>query len=161
MGVIQKFTNAVAGSRAVDKVQSAIDWVGGAKNSVQGWAGSLFTVASNGSTFVGMNYDAVPTIRDAIRTYVKNVQTVTDGLNTDADANQAVHGEIEAETKKYLQAIKEVADAYVSTLLVYSDKMQEYYEQYSERDTKLSQDVSDESASLTSKASEIVYTEQK
>lgn len=160
MGVIQKFQNAVQGSRAADVIQGAGDWIQGARSTVQGWAGSLYTVASNGSTFVGMNYASVPTIRDAIRTYVKNIQTVADGLNTDADAATAVAGEITAETKKYIQAIKAVTDAYVSSLLVYSDKMQEYYEAYAKSDTTLSQDVSTESSSLTSRAQSQTYTEK-
>lgn len=161
MGLIQKFQNTLAGTRALDKVQSGIDWISGAKSTVQGWAGTAFTVASNGSTFVGMNYSAVPTIRDAIRAYVKNIQTVADGLNTDADANQAVHGEITAETKKYLAAIKEITDAYVSSLLVYSDKMQEYYEAYSKSDTSLASDVGQEASSLSSTAASQTYTEEK
>lgn len=160
MGLIQKFQNEIQGSRAVDVIQGASDWLSGARSSVQGWAGTLFTAASNGSSFVGMNYQQVPAIRDAIRNYVKNVQTVADGLNTDADAATAVAGEITAETKKYLQAIKAITDAYVSTLLVYSDKMQEYYEAYSKSDTTLSQDVSQEASSLTSNAQQQTYTEK-
>ncbi len=161
MGSIQKFQNTLAGSRAMDKVQSGIDWVKNAKSTVQGWAGTAFNAATYGSTFIGMNYQAVPTIRDAIRTYVKNIQTVADGLNTDADANQAVHGEITKETKNYLKAIKAITDAYVSTLLVYSDKMQEYYEAYSKSDTSLASDVGQEASSLSSTASSQIYTEQK
>lgn len=160
MGTIQKFQNALQGNRAMDAIQSAGDWISGARNTVQGWAGSLYTTAANGSNFVGMNYSAVPTIRDAIRTYVKNIQTVADGLNTDADANNAVHGEITAETKKYITAIKAVVDAYVSSLLVYSDKMQEYYEAYTKSDTSLASDVGQETAGLTSTAQSQTYTER-
>ncbi len=161
MGTIQKFQNALRGTRAMDAIQSAGDWITGARNTVQGWAGGLYSVASNGSTFVGMNYASVPTIRDAIRAYVKNIQTVADGLNTDADANQAVHGEITAETKKYLSAIKQVTDAYVSSLLVYSDKMQQYYEAYSKSDTSLASDVGQEASSLSSTAANQTYNEQE
>lgn len=161
MGLIQKAVNLVQGSRAVDVLQGAFDWVSGAKNTVQGWAGAAFTVASNGSTFVGMDYQKVPVIRDAIRAYVKNIQTVADGLNTDADANQAVHGEITEETKKYLNAIKEITDAYVSSLLVYSDKMQEYYEAYGKSDTSLASDVGQEASSLSSTAASQTYTERR
>lgn len=74
MGTIQKFQNILQGTRAMDAIQSAGDWISGARSTVQGWAGSLYTVASNGSTFVGMNYTQVPAIRDAIRAYVKNIQ---------------------------------------------------------------------------------------
>lgn len=161
MGLIQKFQNAVEGSRAVDVVQGAFDWVSSAKSTVQGWAGTAFTVAANGSNFVGMDYQQVPTIRDAIRTYVKNIQTVADGLNTDADASQAVHGEITEQTKKYLAAIKDITDAYVSTLLVYSDKMQEYYEAYGKSDTTLANDVGQEAQALSGTAASQTYTEQR
>lgn len=161
MGLISKFQNAVSGSKAIDAVQSAGDWISSAKSTVQGWAGTAYTVASNGSTFVGMNYNAVPTIRDAIRAYVKNIQTVADGLKTDAEASQAVHGDIVKSTQDYLAAIKEITDSYVSTLLVYSDKMQEYYEAYAKSDTSLASSVGDEARSLTSNATTQKYTEQK
>ena len=60
-----------------------------------------------------------------------------------------------------MKAIKEITDAYVSTLLVYSDKMQEYYEAYSKSDTSLASDVGQEASSLSSNASSQTYTEQK
>lgn len=160
MGLIEKFQNTLQGNRAMDAIQSAGDWISGANKTVQGWAGSLFSVASNGSTFVGMNYQSVPGIRDAIRAYVKNIQTIADGLNTDADANNAVHGEITEETKKYITAIKAVVDAYVSSLLIYSDKMQQYYEAYSKSDTTLASNVGQEAAGLTSTAQSQTYTER-
>ena len=160
MALIQRFQNAVQGSRATDVIQGTFDWVSGVRSSVQGWAGALFTTAANGSNFVGMNYNEVPNIRESIRQYVKNIQSVADGLNTDADANQAVHGEISEETKKYLNAIKDITDAYVSTLLVYSDKMYEYYEAYGKNDTQLSQNVSEEAKSLESNAQSSTYTEK-
>ena len=161
MGAIQKFTNLVGGSRASDYVRGAVDWLKGARSGVQGWAGSMYQTASNGSTFIGLNYSEVPNIRQAIRTYVDNIQKVADGLNTEANAEIAVHGEITNATKSYMMAIKEVVDSYVSTLLAYSDKMQEYYETYKASDTQLSSDVSSEAKSLQSSAASSTYTEKK
>lgn len=161
MGVIEKFQNAIQGSRAMDMVQKAGDLVTQAKSSVQGWAGALFSVATNGSTFVGMDFNQVENIRDSIRNYVKNIQTIADGINTEADAATALAGEnLKPAVQKYLQAIKAMTDAYVSNLLIYSDKMHEYHEAYKTSEGQLSENVSTEAESLTSQAESTTYTEQ-
>ena len=161
MGIIQKFTNALAGSRAVDVINTVRDKISGIRSGIQGWVGSIRDAVANGGAFVGLNYQHVPQIREAIRAYVKDVQAAADEFNDSAEAERAVKGEVVAATKSYVKAIKEVLDAYITGLLVYSDKMQEYYEAYAKSDTTLSEDVSSEAQALTSKAADVTYTESK
>ena len=158
MGIIQKFTNAIQGSRAIDAIQAGGDIISEIKNSVQGWAGTIYNVASNGSEFIGLDYTKEPIIRDAIREYVKQVQAIADDLNDRADTSNAVKGEIEEATKKYLSAVKAAVDAYLSNLLAYSDKMHEYAEAYSKSDTTLSSDVTSEANALQGQTE--TYTEK-
>lgn len=161
MGIIQKFTNALAGSRAIDLINLRNDKLRGIGSAILGWAGAIKDSVANGSPFIGLDYNQVPQIRDAIRQYVKDIQNAADEFNDSADAERAVKGEVVAATKQYVKSIKEVLDAYITGLLVYSDKMQEYYEAYKKSDTTLSDDVSQEASALTNKAADLTYTEQK
>lgn len=159
MGIIQKFQNAFQGSKAIDVVNRAGDFLGNLKSSIQGWAGAVKTSVSNGSAFVGLNYDQVPNIRESIRVYVKNIQDAASGLNDAAQASNAVKGEVVEATQQYLKALKEVLDAYITGLLVYSDKMEEYYQAYKKSDTTLSSDVSQEATALSNSAADLTYKE--
>lgn len=160
MGIIQKFQNAVQGSRAIDVVNRAGDILGNLRSGIQGWAGAIKTSVANGSAFVGLNYEQVPNIRQAIRDYVKKIQDAANGLNDAAQAENAVKGEVVAATQQYLKALKEVLDAYITGLLVYSDNMERYYLAYKTSDTTLSSDVSQEATSLSNSAADLTYTEQ-
>ena len=160
MGIIQKFQNAVQGSRAIDVVNRAGDILGNLRSGIQGWAGAIKTSVANGSAFVGLNYEQVPNIRQAIRDYVKKIQDAANGLNDAAQAENAVKGEVVAATQQYLKALKEVLDAYITGLLVYSDNMERYYRAYKTSDTTLSSDVSQEATSLSNSAADLTYTEQ-
>ena len=157
MGAIGQYIKNQAG-RAIDKVQNFGDKFRGTISNVQGYAGTAFTVAKNGETFVGLNYSSIGTIREAIRTYVNGVQEEVAKLNTEANTDNALKGEVVTATKEYVQAVSDVAKAYVSSLLAYSDRMYEYGEEYKKSDTTLSQDVSQEASGLSSGVE--TYTEQ-
>lgn len=159
MSIIDKFVNTVTGSRAWDAAQGVGDRITSLVQGIQGYAGGLITSIQNGSPFVGMNYEQIPNVRQAIREYVTAIQTAADELNTGADVTVGVRGEIVEATKSYVQAVKDVCDAYVSQLLAYSDKMQEYYEAYAKSDETLSGNVSQEATELSGSVD--TYTEQK
>ena len=159
MSIIDKFVNRVQGSRAFDTVQGVSDRISGVVQGVQGYAGGLISTIQNGSPFVGMNYDQIPNVRQSIRDYVTAIQTAADELNTSAEVNQGVRGEIVDATKQYVQAVKDVCDAYASQLLAYSDKMQEYYENYAAADTEVSGNVATEASQLSGSVD--TYTEQR
>lgn len=159
MSIIDKFVNRVQGGRAFDTVQGVGDRISSVVQGVQGYAGGLISTIQNGSPFVGMNYDQIPNVRESIREYVKAIQTAADELNTSAEVNQGVRGEIVEATKQYVQAVKEVCDAYASQLLAYSDKMQEYYENYQSADTNLTENVTSEATQLSGSVE--TYTEQR
>ena len=157
MGAIGQWVKNQAG-RAIDQVQNFGDRFRGTVSNVQGYAGSLFTVAKNGESFVGLNYASIDAIRSAIRTYVNGIQQEVAKLNTDASTDNALKGEVVAATKEYVKAVSDVANAYVSALLAYSDRMYEYGEEYKSSDQKLQTNVSSEAQSLASSAD--TYTEQ-
>lgn len=161
MSTIQKFINAASNTTALNAIKSGYDKVKTGLSSVQGWAGAAVNTASKGSTFVGMDYTKVDTIRGAIRDYVKGIQDIADKLNTDADPSNALKGEVVEKTKAYLSSVDQMVKAYISTLLAYSDKMAEYAEAYGKSDTSLASDVSDAASEMTSAAEQVQYTEQR
>lgn len=144
-----------AGTQIKSFGQSAIDSISGITGRYTGAIGSTVLTGS----FVGMDYNQVPNIRAAIREYVESIKTELAKLNTQAETSQAFKGQIEGAVKEYVQAINTAADAYVSHLLEYSDKMQEVYEKYMAHEENLSQQVKGQGTELSSSVDE--YTEQK
>ena len=151
MGAIEKFVKNQAG-RAIDKVQSFTDTIKSSLGRVQGYMGTAMEVAKNGETFVGLQYSSIGTIRSAIRNYVTGVQKVLADLNTKASNKNALKGEVAAAADAYVKAVSDVAQAYVSALLAYSDRMYEYGEEYKKADTNLASTVSEEASALSSSA---------
>ena len=156
MGIIQKAQNAIG--KAWDSVQNLGDKFKGIIGRVQGFVGTAFEVVKNGSTFVGLSYSQIEPIRASIRTYVTNVQNEIAKLNTDVSNSNALKGESAAACTQYVKAVSDVAQAYVSALLAYSDKMYEYGEAYKKNDANLSSNISEEATALASSAE--VYTEK-
>ncbi len=139
-------------------IQGGESFLGTAKSIVGNYLGSLGSQLLTGD-FVGMDYNQVPAMRQAIRDYVKNIQDAVDKLNTDANANQAMHGEIETATKSYVQSVSDAAKAYTSQLLKLSDNMQEAYESFLAHEEHLSGEISGQSKDLSGSVE--TYTEQK
>lgn len=157
MGAIDQYIRNQA-SKAIDSVQNFGDKLSSIVSRVQGYTGAAFTVAKNGETFVGLQYSQIEPIRSAIRTYTTNVQNEVAKLNTDASNSSALKGEVAQAANSYVQAVSEVAKAYVSALLAYSDRMYEYGESYKQSDTNLASNVSEEASALSGSVE--TYTEK-
>ena len=160
MGTIQQFKNVIQSNTARSTIEAGLDRARDGLNAIQGWAGAAVSYASKGSAFVGMDYTKVDSIREAIRTYVKNIQAIADYLNTDADPSRALKGEVEGAVKTFLTNMKQEVDAFISTLLAYSDKMFEYAEAYGKSDQSLTSDINDAATVAASVADQTTYTEQ-
>lgn len=154
MGVIDKVRLGVG--KASEWMSSLKDKFTSSVNKVQGFFGSVFEVAKNGSTFTGIRYDAIDQIRGSIRTYVTKIQNELAKINSDLSPDKALKGDIAQATKAYVKAVTDVADAYVSSLLAYSDKMYEYGEAFRKNDAALSSNVSEEASALSSSAERYV-----
>lgn len=157
MGAIGQWAKNQA-ARAYDSVQNLGDRFQAAIGKVQGYLGTAFETAKNGAAFVGLQYSSIASIRSAIRTYVTNVQNEVAKLNTDASNSNALKGEIADAANQYVKAVSDVAQAYVSSLLAYSDRMYEYGEEYKKNDQTLSSSVTEEASALASSAES--YTEK-
>ena len=106
----------------------------------------------------GINYDSIDKIRGSIRTYVTKIQNELAKINSDLSPDKALKGDIAPAASAYVKAVTDVADAYVSALLAYSDKMYEYGEAFKKNDASLTSNVKDEASALASSAEK--YTEK-
>lgn len=144
-----------AGTQLKTMGQSVLDTFKGITGRYAGALGSTLLTGD----FVGMDYSRVPIIRASIRDYVTSIKTELEKLNTEAETSNAFKGQIESAVKEYVLAINTAANAYVSQLLQYSDKMQEVYEKYVQHEQELSQQVKSQGTELSQSVTE--YTEQK
>lgn len=154
MGTIEKVRLSLG--KASDSMKNLKDRFSSAINRVQGFLGTTLEVAKNGSTFVGIDYSKEENIRGAIRSYVNKIQNEVAKINTDLSPAKALKGEIALEASEYVRAVTQVAEAYVSSLLAYSDKMHEYVLAFQENDDKLASNVKEETAALSSSAEKYV-----
>lgn len=155
MSAIEKYYRNEAG-RAIDIIQNFADRVGSTMSQIQGYLGTMFEVAKNGETFVGLQYSAIEPIRSSIRTYVTNVRNVVAKLNSEASNANAVKGEAAEATKLFVKAVSDMAERFVTQLLAYSDKMYEYGESYKKNDSNLAQNITQESNALSNENEEYV-----
>lgn len=156
MGLIEKAKIFVG--KATDALSNLKDKFTASVQKVQGYLGSQFEAAANGSTFAGINYGSIDKIRSAIRTYVTKIQNELAKINSDLSPDKALKGDIAPAASAYVKAVTDVAEAYVSALLAYSDKMYEYGEAFRKNESTLSQNVKDEATALSSSAEK--YTEK-
>lgn len=158
MGSFQQFSSKVDSVKS--KIDSAVNKIETAKNKVSGWTGTIRQAASYQSSFIGINLNGAEQIRTEIRTYVKGIQDIAQKLDENADPKGAVASQaVQNATHRYLVAIKDMTNAYVSTLLTYADQMYLAAEKYKTSGAATASDLSSEADSVTSDASETTYTE--
>lgn len=157
MGLIEKAKIFVG--KATDALSNLKDKFTASVQKVQGYLGSQFEAAANGSTFAGINYGSIDKIRSAIRTYVTKIQNELAKINSDLSPDKALKGDIAPAASAYVKAVTDVAEAYVSALLAYSDKMYEYGEAYKSSDTNVSSSLNEEASAMSATAGE-TYVEK-
>lgn len=128
MGQIEKYVNSLAGN-GINNVHTYSTQYQKPINSVQGYVGTAFEVAKNGESFVGLQYSAAGTIRDALKAYVASIQAEVDKLDEKAKSCNVSEAEA-AVVARYVEAIAAVFKAYNNSLSNFGDKMYEYAENY-------------------------------
>lgn len=154
MGTIEKAKFQIG--KAWDNVQNLGDSFKGALGKVNGYVGTAFEVAKNGSTFIGINYSQIEPIRDSIRVYVAGIQAEVAKLNTEISNTNALKGQVAVDTKLYVEAVSKAANDYVSALKAYSVQMHDYGEAFKSNEANLSQNIADEAKALASSTEEYV-----
>lgn len=156
MGVIEK--RRIAVDKVADVLRARKDKYSASAKRIQGFMGSVFEIAKNGSTFTGITDGAASAISGAIAKYVSAIQTEIGKIRTDLNPSNALKGQLATEAQNYVGAVADAASAYVSTLLSYGDQMFKWAEAFKTNETELASTVQEETNAL--KESAEVYTPQ-
>lgn len=156
MGVIEK--RKISVDKVADVLRARKDKYTASAKRVQGYMGSVFEIARNGSTFTGITENAASNISGSIAKYVSAIQNEIGKIKTDLNPNNALKGQLATEAQNYVVAVADAASAYVSTLLAYGDQMYKWAQAFKDNEAELSSTVSQEANALSDSAE--VYTPQ-
>lgn len=156
MGIIEK--RKIAVDKVSDLLRARKDRYTASAKRIQGFMGSVFEVAKNGSTFTGITENAASNISGAISKYVGTIQTEIGNIKTELNPSNALKGQLATEAQNYVGAVADAAQAYVSTLLAYGDQMFKWAQAFKDNESELASTVQQETNALKEAAE--VYTPQ-
>ena len=144
-------------------VDSQIGQREGSRNSNFGFGGNVWDINNTGLfgglDVVGINVDKIPSMREAIRTYVKGITDHLDKIDATANSDSAFKSEsVKAAVRAYVEKVKEYSMNLVSQLLSFSDKLQDVSDSWAASTNTLGDNINT-TASAFGVGSR--YTEQK
>lgn len=113
-------------------------------------AGSLF----NGG-FVGMSDSGFESLKNAIKKYCSDLQTTINGYNTDADITGALKGDTQVAAQEFIEAVKDLLDAYISTIKQEIDEATEAYNNFKASSASIKTNVTSDAQQIRSDAKKI------
>ncbi len=133
------------------------DILNGAKSKFDGIIGSAS--ASLGSLwsggFVGMSESGMEQLKQAIETYCTEIETIINDFNSEGDIDGALKGEINTAARDFIRAIKELLQAYVSTMRKGKTDADEAWNNWKQASQNISGDVTADAEQIRSDASSI------
>lgn len=127
------------------------------KNTILNAVGTLTTKAGslfNGG-FVGMSDSGFESLKNAIKKYCEDLQTTINGYNSDADITGALKGDTQVAAQEFIEAIKGLLDAYISTIKQEIDEAQEAYENFKSSSASIKSNVVSDAEQIRSDAKSI------
>ena len=116
--------------------------------------------SSNSYSVVGINTAKIPEMRQAIRTYVDNIEEHLKGVRVNTDPTIALRGTgMENAVKEYIALVVNYCEALCTNLLAFSDKLAKVEEAWKNSDTNMSSTINSASSDLSGAANS-TYTEQ-
>ena len=97
---------------------------------------------------VGLNVEAIPGMREAVRNYVQNINATLSAIDPDANASNAYQSsEIQAAVREYIENVKTYCLNLVSQMNAFSDKLQDVSNTYQQFAQQQSQSINSATAS--------------
>lgn len=126
-------------------------------NTIQDTFGSIATRTindvqsffQNGSTVVGINVQQIPTMKEAIRSYVSDIQSALGEL-VNYDPEIAFKGEHVTKLKEYIEAIIESCNAIVSNMLAFNDELTKVQQAYQDKEAASGSAIAADAQSVSS-----------
>lgn len=128
-------------------------------NKVTGGAKTQIGSLMRGTSYVGINGNKIPEMRDSIRIYVAEIEANLDKVIENTSTQNAFHGEYAAAITAYVTAVKDLCKAYTTQLLEFSDNLDAIAELYHSKDQEFASNINSSAAETSSQTT--AYTEQR
>lgn len=129
----------------------------GAKSKLQGIVGTISTSLSNiwDGGFAGINENELDTLKDALNNYCNNIDDIINGFDQTTNLDVAYKGAINEAANDFVDAVKEILTAYVSTMRRNIAEADTAFANYKQAAQSIAQDVKSDAADIRSEAQKI------
>lgn len=105
--------------------------------------------------FVGMSESGMEQLKQAIETYCKEIEAIIDEFNEEGDIDNALKGEVNTAARDFIRAVKQLLQAYVSTMRQGKDEANEAWNNWKQASQDISQNVTSDAEQIRSNAKQI------
>ena len=128
-----------------------------AKTQISNIVGSTSTGLSNvwSGGFTGMSESGINDLKTSLTSYCQEIQGLIDGFDQNGDITSALKGDAQVAASEFIDAIKKLLQAYVSTMKQEIAEVDEAYANFVAAAQSISQDVSSDASDIRSNASSI------
>ena len=150
---LQTYVNDIT-HNVEDAVSSAYNYAKNAFAQINGSVTTgLKTLWSGG--FVGMSEQGVADIETALENYIAEIQGIIDGFDPEGDISVALAGAPKTAAYDFIQAVKLLLQAYVSTMRAEKAEMREAYDNFIKAGQNVSTQVTQDAEQIRQDAQTI------
>lgn len=137
-----------------DAVNNALNQAKASLSQINGYVTtSLSTVWDGG--FAGISRQGVYDVKTALEIYIASVQSIIDEFNPEGDISVALAGTPKDAAMDFIKSVKELLQAYVSTMRGEKDEIEEAYENYTKQAQNISSQVVSDADQIRQNAADI------
>ncbi len=127
------------------------------KTKLEGIVGSTSTALSNiwSGGFTGMSESGMTALKESLKTYCQEIEELIASFDQRGDITSALKGEVQDASYEFIAAIKELLQAYVSTMKQEIAEADQAYQNFVSSGKSISQDVQNSASDIRSNASSI------
>lgn len=131
--------------------------ISGAKTKLQGIVGGIETALTNiwDGGFAGIDENNLDTLKDALNTYCNSIDEIILGFDQTTNLDVAYKGAINEAANDFVDAVKEILTAYVSTMRRNIAEADTAFANYKQAAQSIAQDVKSDAADIRSEAQKI------
>lgn len=105
-------------------------------STIGGTIDQVTSLFQNGTTVVGINVNQIPSMKEAIRKYVDNLNQILAKLDA-VDPSIAFKGVYAEAVTEYILSVKQACQSVISNMLAFNDQLTKVQEAYENKDTEM------------------------
>lgn len=137
-----------------DSVSNALNYARNAFAQIHGSIETRLSTLWSGG-FVGISEDGLHVLENALDAYINRIQGIINGFNPDGDITVALKGAPETAAKEFIESIKSLLEAYVSTMRAEKQEIWEAFNNFQSAGQNIAQQVSQDAEQIRSNAENI------